>query len=168
MPGHSGANGESSATLIATDLKGYIPDSESPLNPTGIEPTEDDVCLVWLSQGKRYDDGSQSARSERSGYRLRGDLLRAELAVNAGQTRAAPTGDPRTPDIIVTPNAGVIYTVSTKKQEEHGGFAHDDTNVILLLSNPRLDRKAVTAEVQSAQVFCVRFAWFPFPGCCSR
>ena len=45
-------------------------------------------------------------------------------------------GDPRTPDIIVLPNVGVVYTGSTKKQAEHGGFAHDDTNVMLLVSNP--------------------------------
>ncbi|MGI9069838.1 MAG: alkaline phosphatase family protein [Bryobacteraceae bacterium] len=43
IPGQSGANGESPANLIVTDLKGYIPESESPLNPTGIGPTEDDV-----------------------------------------------------------------------------------------------------------------------------
>ena len=47
-----------------------------------------------------------------------------------------PNGDPRTPDIIVTPNIGVTYSGSGKKQAEHGGFAHDDTNVIMLLSNP--------------------------------
>ena len=46
-----------------------------------------------------------------------------------------PTVDPRTPDIIVTPNVGVTYSGSTAKLAEHGGFAHDDTNVILLLSN---------------------------------
>lgn len=51
IPGHSGGNGESPATLIATSLKGYIPDSESPLNPNGIGPTEDDVSLLWLSPG---------------------------------------------------------------------------------------------------------------------
>ena len=44
--------------------------------------------------------------------------------------------DPRTPDIIVTPNVGVTYSGSTSKLAEHGGFAHDDTNVMLLLSNP--------------------------------
>jgi hypothetical protein len=63
-----------------------------------------------------------------------------------------PTGDPRTPDIIVTPNVGVIYTGSSKKQEEHGGFAHDDINVMLLVSNPRFNAKTVTAEVQTAQI----------------
>ena len=46
VPGPSGNNGTSPATLIATDLPGYIPYSESPLNPTGIGPTEDDVSSL--------------------------------------------------------------------------------------------------------------------------
>ena len=32
-----------------------------------------------------------------------------------------PGGDPRTPDIIVAPNVGVVYTGSSSKQSEHGG-----------------------------------------------
>ena len=63
-----------------------------------------------------------------------------------------PAVDPRTPDIIVQPNVGVTYTGSTKKQEEHGGFAHDDTNVVLLLSNPSFSARTVYAEVGTAQV----------------
>ena len=34
----------------------------------------------------------------------------------------------------MAPNIGVIYTGSASKQEEHGGFAFDDTNVMLLVS----------------------------------
>ena len=63
-----------------------------------------------------------------------------------------PYGDPRTPDIIVTPNPGVIYTGSTAKQEEHGGFSHDDTNVMMLLSNPCLRPHVVSSDVSTAQV----------------
>ncbi len=63
-----------------------------------------------------------------------------------------PNGDPRTPDIIVTPNIGVTYSNSSKKQAEHGGFAHDDTNVIMLLSNPNLKPATITAPVETAQV----------------
>jgi arylsulfatase A-like enzyme len=62
-----------------------------------------------------------------------------------------PNGDPRTPDIIVVPNPGVIYTGSTAKQEEHGGFSHDDTNVMMLLSNPGF-RPRVVSSVSTAQV----------------
>jgi hypothetical protein len=63
-----------------------------------------------------------------------------------------PPLDPRTPDIIVQPNVGVIYSTSGKKQAEHGGFAHDDTNVMMLVSNARLRAKTVTSAVETTQV----------------
>jgi hypothetical protein len=63
-----------------------------------------------------------------------------------------PNGDPRTPDIVITPNIGVVYTGSGKKLAEHGGFAHDDTNVMMLLSNPSLTPLAVTSPVQTSQI----------------
>jgi hypothetical protein len=63
-----------------------------------------------------------------------------------------PHGDPRTPDIAIQPNVGVIYTGSAKKQEEHGGFAHDDTNVMILLSNPNFSAKTITVPVETIQV----------------
>ena len=40
------SNGTSPATLLSN--AGFIPYSESPNNPTGIGPTEDDVSLIWL------------------------------------------------------------------------------------------------------------------------
>jgi arylsulfatase A-like enzyme len=63
-----------------------------------------------------------------------------------------PNGDPRTPDIIVTPNIGVTYSNSKKKLAEHGGFSHDDTNVILLVSNPNLHSATISSPVETAQV----------------
>jgi hypothetical protein len=39
-----------------------------------------------------------------------------------------PNGDPRTPDILVTPDIGVTYSGSGKKLAEHSGFSRDDTN----------------------------------------
>ena len=60
--------------------------------------------------------------------------------------------DPRTPDILVTPNIGVTYSGSSKKQAEHGGFAHDDINVMMLLSNPSLASATVTTPVETMQV----------------
>jgi len=55
-----------------------------------------------------------------------------------------PLTDSRTPYIIVMPNVGVIYTGGRKKISEHGGLAHDDTNVMLLVANPRLARATVS------------------------
>src|SRR5580704_10645958 len=63
-----------------------------------------------------------------------------------------PYGDPRSPDIAVAPNVGVTYSGSTAKQAEHGGFSHDDTNVMILVSNPSFAPKTLTTPVQTAQV----------------
>jgi arylsulfatase A-like enzyme len=63
-----------------------------------------------------------------------------------------PDGDPRTPDIVTTPDIGVTYSGSGKKLAEHGGFSRDDTNVIMLVSNPSFDAKTVTGPVETMQV----------------
>jgi hypothetical protein len=52
----------------------------------------------------------------------------------------------------VTPNVGVTYSGSTAKLAEHGGFAHDDTNVIMLLSNPSYKAETVRESVGTVQV----------------
>jgi hypothetical protein len=72
--------------------------------------------------------------------------------LNAPCCALQPGGDPRTPDIIVAPNVGVIYTGSQSKQEEHGGFAHDDTNVMLLVSNPGIAPRTINSFVETTQV----------------
>jgi hypothetical protein len=35
---------------------------------------------------------------------------------------------------------------------DHGGFAHDDTNVMLLVANPSFTAKTVSATTRTAQV----------------
>ena len=47
---------------------------------------------------------------------------------------------------------GVIYTGSASKQEEHGGFAQDDTQVMMLVSNPNFESSTVTSFVETSQV----------------
>ena len=64
----------------------------------------------------------------------------------------SPLVDSRTPDIIVAPNVGVVYTGSAKKQAEHGGFANDDTNVMMLISNPSIDQNTNYQFVETKQV----------------
>src|ERR1700680_178082 len=60
--------------------------------------------------------------------------------------------DSRTPDIIVQPVYGTIYTSSTAKNAEHGGFSFGDTNVALIVSNPDIERKTVKSPVATSQV----------------
>lgn len=152
VPGPSGTNGESPVTLIATDLPGYIPYSESPLNPTGIGPTEDDVSLIWLAPGSNVTMAVNLLEDNATTVKLGQIYYARSLQSMIDKPGLPPNGDPRTPDILVTPNVGVTYTGSSTKQMEHGGFAHDDTNVILLVSYPSFQAETVTAEVQTAQV----------------
>jgi len=140
--------GTSPATLLSN--AGFLPDSES-TNGNGIGPTEDDVSLLWLKNSSDTDASVkilEANASATSGIALGQIFYGSSLAINYND----PTKDPRTPDIIVTPNAGVVYTGSTAKQEEHGGFGHDDTNVILLLSHPSFEPSTVRAEVGTVQV----------------
>ena len=141
-------NGTSPVTLLSN--AGFIPFSESTNNPTGIGPTEDDVSLVWLnsSSDTLASVSILEANAAASGIALGQIYYGPSLTINYND----PTVDPRTPDIIVTPNVGVTYSSSSKKQAEHGGFAHDDTNVIMLLSHPDFQPQTVRAEVGTAQV----------------
>src|SRR6201997_3370690 len=140
-------NGTSPATLLSN--AGFIPDSES-TNGNGIGPTEDDVSLLWLKSSSDTDASVKilEDNASASGIALGQIYYGPSLTINYND----PTKDPRTPDIIVTPNVGVTYSGSTSKLEEHGGFAHDDTNVMLLLSYPSRKRATVHASVGTAQV----------------
>ena len=140
------------STTPADVIAPYLPFSESPANPTGIGPTQDDISLLWLSHSSDTLTAvgllETSADAAGIGQIFYGPSL--ETMFNA--PGLPPNGDPRSPDIIVQPYVGVIYTGSSKKQAEHGGFAHDDTNVMLLLSNPRWPASTVTSFVETTQV----------------
>jgi arylsulfatase A-like enzyme len=63
-----------------------------------------------------------------------------------------PKKDSRTPDVMVQPIYGTIYTTSTKKNAEHGGFSFGDTNVGLIVSNPGLPARLLKTPVATSQV----------------
>ena len=141
-------NGTSPATLLSN--AGFIPMSESTNNPNGIGPTEDDVSLLWLNSPSETSSAVPilEANASATGIALGQFYYGPSLALNYND----PNLDPRTPDIIVTPNVGVTYSGSTAKHAEHGGFAHDDTNVVLLLSHPDFGAQTVRAAVGTVQV----------------
>ncbi len=62
-----------------------------------------------------------------------------------------PGSDPRTPDIILKVNTGVIFTGGTKIAE-HGGFNEDDVHTALLLSMPAVSRLVVKSATLNQQV----------------
>jgi len=52
----------------------------------------------------------------------------------------------------VTPNMGVTYSGSTSMIGDHGGFAHDDNNVIMLVANPSFEGQTVSSTTTTTQV----------------
>jgi hypothetical protein len=148
VPGPSGSNGESPATLL--NSAGYIPASESPAGALG--STEDDVSLLWLNSATNTVPAVQLLEGSPAAIGLGQIYYGATLALNYNVPGLPPSGDPRTPDIIVTPNVGVTYTGSSTKLSEHGGFAHDDTNVIMLLSNPAFHPGTIYTNVGTNQI----------------
>jgi len=132
-----------------------LPASESNAG-NQIGPTEDDISLLWLSS-------SCNAATEAQGLEIQsptssnvagiGQILYGRTLSQLYNTPGIPpSGDPRTPDIIVTPNVGVTYSGSTKKQAEHGGFSHDDTNVMILVSGSWFSPRTVKSPVETMQV----------------
>ena len=136
------------ATLLGT----RIPFSESPLNPTGIGATEDDVSVLWLNKGESVTSAVELLEQNATAIGLGQIFYGPTLALNYNVGGWGPGQDPRTPDIIVTPNVGVTYSGSTTMIADHGGFAHDDTNVMLLVSHPCFRAQTVSAETATTQV----------------
>jgi hypothetical protein len=148
--------GDPITTSPATILQDLLPFSESPANPDGIGPTEDDISLIWLTNSADTTKAVQMLETQSpatNNIAGIGEIFSGPgIAQMFNPPGLPPNGDPRTPDIIVTPNIGVTYSGSGKKQAEHGGFAHDDTNVIMLLSNPSFSARTVTSPVETYQI----------------
>jgi hypothetical protein len=127
------------------------PSLESPATLLGdhvAAASEDDISLIWLKH-------QSSTRELAKVLSENGDKIGGgEIFAGPSMTLLFddPAVDPRTPDIAVQPDYGVIYTGGKKKVSEHGGFSHDDTNVVLLLANPRLHTGQVEAVVQTTSV----------------
>jgi Type I phosphodiesterase / nucleotide pyrophosphatase len=143
------ANGTNTpATLLGT----RIPFSESPLNPTGIGATEDDVSVLWLNKGESVPAAVAILEQNATAIGLGQIYYGPSLSLNYNVGGWGPGQDPRTPDIIVTPNLGVTYSGSTTMIADHGGFAHDDTNVMLLVAFPGFNPQTVFADTATTQV----------------
>ncbi len=149
VPGKT-SNGLSPATIIANDLPAAMPPSENP-EGSGVGSTEDDVSLLWLTDPSYTDAAVTLLEQNLTTFKAGQIFYGASAALNYDLGGLSPN-DPRTPDIIITPNVGATYTGSASKQMEHGGFAHDDTNVMLLISHPSYHARTVYSEVGTLQI----------------
>jgi Type I phosphodiesterase / nucleotide pyrophosphatase len=142
------ANPNTPATLLGT----AIPASESPLTAGGIGATEDDVSVLWLNKGASVTSAVQLLESSAAAIGLGQIFYGPTLALNYNVGGLEPGQDPRSPDIIVTPNVGVTYIGPGSALGDHGGFGHDDTNVMLLVAHPSFRSQTVSAPTTTTQV----------------
>jgi hypothetical protein len=135
-----------STTIIITAKHG-----QSPINPSklhmighaetgviaaaGVTPalvTDDDISLVWLQDQSQTQQAVNALQADKAGA----DTARVQYVLSGkalAQRFNSPLVDPRTPDLIIQPVPGTIYSGSSKKVMEHGGFAPDDTHVAMLV-----------------------------------
>ena len=114
------------------------------------QETADDVALIWLTDQTQLSTALAVLNADIN----HGNHARIQK-IYAGDELKDQFGDPalgRTPDIIIQPIPGTIYSGSKKKIAEHGGFAEDDTHVLLVVSNPKLKGNVVNSSVENKQV----------------
>ena len=119
-----------------------------------VQALEDDISLLWLADNSQTATLNAVAQLQANAAKIGADggefFYGRNLDLMFSDPRS-PEGS-RTPNIIVAPNVGVVYTGGTKKVAEHGGFAHDDTTVIMLVSNPEISPTIIHSPVETAQV----------------
>ena len=111
--------------------------------------TTDDIGLVYLNDKTKTADVVKALEAKKTDLAIDKLISGAELAT----LYADPAQDPRAPDIIIQPVAGVIYTKPTAtKLAEHGGGTDDDRHVALLIANPSFKPVKVEQDVTTTQV----------------
>jgi hypothetical protein len=160
-------HGQSPINPLKTNKPGHFADLVAALPDGGINPAakaivsanacatgscgfvnDDDIALIWLqdqSLGKQVTDYLNAHANALFIDEVMGG---AELKLKFND----PLKDSRTPDVIVQPQYGTIYTGSTKKNAEHGGFSFGDTNVGLIVSNPDFQPRVLKTPVATSQV----------------
>ena len=135
----------STTTIIISAKHGQSPIDPSALQKVGhseqdvltgagvnvAQLTDDDVALVWLKDQGQTQTAVDALNANKAAANVDTVLSGAALSSQFN----SPTQDPRTPDLIVLPTYGTIYSHSKSKVMEHGGFADDDTHVALLVVN---------------------------------
>jgi len=126
----------------------------------------DSVGVLWLQNRSASNVAAVVSQLRSNATAIFSDRLPADttLAGNivSGPELAAIFGDPgsadpllaaRAPDVFIQPNAGVVYSGSSKKIAEHGGATREDTSVALLVAAPGVtSARTVSTAVNTTQV----------------
>jgi hypothetical protein len=111
--------------------------------------------LIWLKDQSTTDAVVKALTT--SMYDATGNPARISKILSGAELTkqfADPLTDPRTPDIILVPQPGTVYTTAASKIADHGGFGPDDVHVALLVSQPSLSIGNVSEPVETRQIAC--------------
>jgi hypothetical protein len=145
-----------------------VADPADVLSAAGISlalETADDVSLLWLTNHADTAAAVTALRNFRqyTTLDLRLDKIYADVPAADGPVKGVwgnPAGG-RVPDIIIQPLHGTIYSGSSKKLSEHGGFTgttptvaneDDNTRTALVVSNPGLNPGVVNTATSNMQI----------------
>ena len=171
----SGGRGDTTVLDPAGFVALVDPSVDSPssfVNPnTGSAPSTqghlqtDDVGLVWLQNQSPSNIAGVVSQLHANASAIHADRLPSgtvlSSSINSGHGLAKLFGDPtskdpiayaRAPNVFIQPNAGVIYSGSSKKIAEHGGGTLDDTGVALIISLPSIKERSVSTAVSTTQI----------------
>jgi Type I phosphodiesterase / nucleotide pyrophosphatase len=109
----------------------------------------DDGSLIWLTDPSLTPGVVANLSTPSNQQSLGIQEIFAEGSLRNKFNSAAV--DPRTPDIVLKVNTGVIFTGGTKLSE-HGGFNEDDVHTALLVSFDGLEHAVVKSSVLNQQV----------------
>src|SRR3954452_25279304 len=116
------------------------------------QETPDSISLIWLKDHSRAADVAAAIQANAS--ILKPETVYYGDAINHILDGTLAFASNRRPDVIIQPQAGVIYTttsVATKKVE-HGGFTEENTHVPLILVGPGVAVGKVDGPVDLRQV----------------
>ena len=113
----------------------------------------DDASLIWLTSTRDTQEVASflSQPASQATLGIQEIFAGASMANKWDVPGTGPGEDPRTPDIILKVNTGVIFTGGSKIAE-HGGINEDDVHTALLLSLPSIQPQIVRVAVSNQQV----------------
>jgi predicted AlkP superfamily pyrophosphatase or phosphodiesterase len=109
---------------------------------------DDDIALIWLADQSQTAAVADYLNANAKALFIDEVMAGHEITLKFN----SPLTDAATPDILVQPIYGTVYTGSKAKNAEHGGFSFGDTNVGLIVSNPHLDSRVVKTPVATSEV----------------
>ncbi|TAN21254.1 MAG: alkaline phosphatase family protein [Acidobacteria bacterium] len=113
------------------------------------DSTGDDIYMFWLKDHSK----TAAAVTALEAIQKQAHIRRIFSGTALNLLYRNPATDPRTPDIIVEPSLGVIYTKpSNPTIAEHGGFSYEDTHVPIMISNVAWRPRHVRAPVHTMQL----------------